>query len=947
MDLMQTNFTGGEWSDLLDGQVLQAKYKNAVRRMENMLVYPHGPATKRPGTRFVAAAKSASTRARLLPFVPSESAAYVCEFGERYARFYRDGRVLGDYGNTRLWLRCGEKATLFDVTFNHAPDAVGNVTAAGYAVEIRPGSQDSYIELAASADWQIGAVNWTFDTWVTLEGLKPSDQVDIMFQESPGVGFQRLNIVRSGNTGNPLLMIFQVNAPGGAVSTGYTELAIAQGTRFHVQVTRAYTGNANEMNVLVNGAHFSSGTITGTLPLFTGPMKIGKGNAVDGKVRLEELRWSYTRRSDAPVAPPYPLTQEMTPYEIATPYAAADVRGLKYCQSVDSMYLFHPHYPVQRLSRISTKVFDISPVVFDPPPTTEKGHTPATTLALSAKTGTITLTAGASSFIAGDVGRVVKAGGGRCSISVVTNATTATATVIDMFDTTTYGSGQWRMLLSPIAGLTPSSKGPAGSACTLTSTVDVFRPGDAGKYVHINSGIVKITFLTHSSLASGEIVKELESTSASSVWRLQSETWNSVDGYPSCGTFYEDRLICAGAPGNPENVRASKTSSYEDFTTGAEDDDGLDLTLSGRSVNTVRWVEPREYLICGTHSGEWKIGPDDTGRPMTPTNRIAKLQTTFGCADIMPQTIESSTMFVQRAQRKIREFTWQYEKDGYVAPDMTLLAEHLTAGGVQAMAYQQEPLSVLFTILQTGELLGMTYMRDQDVVAWHKHPMAGEVEDGVTVPGIGEDEVWLLVKRTVAGSDKRYIERMASLFADDATAYAENKGLNAYFVDCGITYDGPETEVTRGLVHLEGETVAILGDGANYAAATVEDGQVALPWPASVVHVGLPYRALIQTMRPEIETREGTIQGRVKRVIDAIIRVHVTGPFQTGRDEDHLTPVTFRTSDMPMDAAPALYTGDMVSQTEGGIDRFGRIVIAQDNPMPLTVVAIIKKIGVY
>lgn len=946
MDLMQTNFTGGEWSDLLDGQVLQAKYKNAVKRMENMLVYPHGPATKRPGTRFVAAAKHAALRARLLPFVPSESAAYVVEMGDKYARFYRDCRALGDYGNTRLWLRCDEKASLFDVTFNHTPDAVGNVTAAGYAVEIMPGDQESYVGLPASSDWQIGA-NFTFDAWVTLEGLEPSDQVDILYQETPSVGFQRLNIVRSGDGGNPLQMLFQVDAPGGGVSTGYVTLNIAQGARFHVQVTRGYAGNPNEMNVLVNGAHFSSGAITGTLPLFNGQLEIGAGSSETGKVRLEDLRWSHAKRVDAPVAPPYPLTQEMTPYEIVTPYAAADVRGLKYCQSVDSMYLFHPHYPVQRLSRISTKVFDISPVVFDPPPTTEKGHTPATTLALSAKTGTITLTAGASSFIAGDVGRVVKAGGGRCSISVVTNATTATATVIDMFDTTTYGPGQWRMLLSPIADLTPSSKGPAGSSCTLTGAAGVFRAGDAGKYVHINGGIVKINSVTSGTAAAGEIVKELESTSASSVWRLQSEAWNSVDGYPSCGTFYEDRLVCAGAPGNPENVRASRTSSYEDFATGAEDDDGLDLTLSGRSVNTVRWLEPREYLICGTHSGEWKVGPDDTGKPMTPTNRIAKLQTAFGCADIMPQTIESSTLFVQRAQRKIREFTWQYEKDGYVAPDMTLLAEHLTDGGVLAMAYQQEPLSVLFVVLQTGALLGMTYMREQDVIAWHRHPTAGKVEDVVTVPGIGEDEVWLLVKRTVGGSDARYIERMASLFSDDAATYAANKGMNAFFVDCGVTYSGPETEVISGLAHLGGEAVAILGDGANYTEATVGDGQVALPWPASVVHVGLPYRALIQTMRPEIETNEGTIQGRVKRVTDAVVRVHVTGPFQAGRDEDHLSPVTFRTSDMPMDAAPALYTGDMVSQTEGGIDRLGRIVIAQDNPMPLTVVAIIKKIGVY
>ena len=636
-------------------------------------------------------------------------------------------------------------------------------------------------------------------------------------------------------------------------------------------------------------------------------------------------------------------------YEIVSPYAAADLALIKYCQSADVLYLFHPDYAPRKLSRLADTSWVLSVINFKPPPTSEQGLKPATTLTPAATTGTgKTFTAGASVFLAADVNRVIRSGASSASITAVSSGTQVVCDIIDDFPSTAaIASQSWEMTGSPSAAVTPSAKSPVGAIISLnTGAVDCFRAADVGKYVIINSGFVKITSYSAATEVYGQILKELSAVTATTSWTLEASLWSATNGYPSCGTFYEERLLMAGVPAFPENTRSSQTGDYENCTPGVDDADSLDFTCAGRLVNKIVWLEPREYLILGTVGSEWRLGPEDTGDPLTPLNVIAKQQTTFGCADIMPLTVGHSTLFVQRALRKIREFTWDYMSDGYVAPDMTLLAEHITESGIVGMVYQQEPLSIVWAWLVDGSMIGMTYIREQDVVGWHKHPIDGEVESMATIPGDGYDEVWAIIKRSINGSTVRYVELMAKQFTDDADTFTDNKGLNAFFVDCGITYNGAAATVITGLDHLEGEDVTILADGAVRPVETVSGGQITLDRSASVVHVGLPYTGTIQTMRPEFALRDGTAQGKMKRIVNLFVRIHNSGTFKTGRDEDHLDPVLFRSSDMPMGSLPDLFTGDKQVSYDGSFDRDARLFIVQDNPLPLTVVAIIAEVSV-
>lgn len=744
------------------------------------------------------------------------------------------------------------------------------------------------------------------------------------------------------------------------------------------------------------------------------------------------------------------------PYEIASPYLEADLDGIKYCQSADVLYLFHPSYAPRKLSRTGHTAWVLATINFKPPALSEQGLMPAATLTLGATTGiNITFTAGAGVFLSGDVGRVITSGAGRASITQFVSSTVVHCEIIDAFASTgPIASQSWSLLGSPRGSILPSAMEPEGSIITLTAsdaseaftdlladggdnwtvsgsgtneyylgnaapfysstkptrvyidsvmavegalgslgiiqwawgdndalgyntiyvrlsdgvdpdtkaapgdedflqkstvtaTKDLFRSSDAGKYVRVHSGLVKITAYASATSVSGEILKKLDYATATTNWTLESDVWNSANGYPSCGTFYEERLVLAGSTAYPETIWGSVVGDYENFTPGVEDSDALEFTLAGRQVNVIRWLEPREYLIVGTVGGEWRIGPEDTGDSLTPLNVVAKEERNYGSANISPVTVSGSTLFVQRAGRKIREFTYQWEQEGYVAPDLTLLAEHVAKGGLSGIVYQQEPLSIIWGWREDGAMVALTYLREEDVIGWHRHPTDGEIESMAVIPGTGYDEVWAVVKRAINGATVRYVEMLEELFNDTAAEYTANKGLNAFFVDSGITYNGAATTTISGLSHLIGETVAVLADGSMVSPKVVSAaGQITLTKAASVVHVGLPYTGTIQTMRLDAALNDGVAQGRVKKIHDVNLRVYRSGPFKSGRDANNLDSCYDPERNLTLGGAYPLFTGDIRIGHDGSWEKDARVMIVQDKPMPMTIVAVMPEASI-
>jgi hypothetical protein len=307
--------------------------------------------------------------------------------------------------------------------------------------------------------------------------------------------------------------------------------------------------------------------------------------------------------------------------------------------------------------------------------------------------------------------------------------------------------------------------------------------------------------------------------------------------------------------------------------------------------------------------------------------------------------VGKSVLFVQRSGRKVRDYAYVFEADGFRAPDVTVFAEHITKGGLIEMAYQQEPVGTLWAARADGTLLSCLFNREQDAIGWGRHIIGGAFGNGNAVvesvasipsPSGTYDEVWLVVKRTVDGDTVRYVEYMTKVFSSDDGDTVED----AFYVDSGLTYDSTPATTITGLDHLEGETVKVLADGSAHPDCVVSSGEITLSRSASVVHAGLGYNSNGQTLRIEAGAADGTAQGKTKRIHRVAFRFHETVGAKIGPDADSLDELTFRQPSDPMDEAVPLFSGDKSENWSGDYDTKGQIYFRQDQPLPFTLLGI-------
>jgi hypothetical protein len=614
-----------------------------------------------------------------------------------------------------------------------------------------------------------------------------------------------------------------------------------------------------------------------------------------------------------------------SPYQIASPYSADVLPLLSYAQSADVVYLVHPAFPPYKLARLGTTNWTLTEVAFTRPPFGDLNAT-ATTLATSGTTGTITVTASASLFTAADVG-----------------VTYSTAVIPEAFYTkwaasTAVTAGNQRQYEGRV--YTAVNTGTTGTRPPLHNSGTESDGSVSWTYVGDGTGYFRVTGFTSATSVTATVIQTLPATTATTRWARSA--WSDTDGWPRAVAFYEDRLWFGGNDASPQTLWASVVGDYENFTYGTNDDDALNYAINTQDLNTITWLSSGKVLAIGTTSGEFTINGNQISDPITPTSVRITPQTTFGCTgEVRPLRIASSILFVQRSGRKIREYTYNFDIDGYTAPNVTLLAEHITVGGVADITYQQEPSQIVWAVRNDGKLLGMTYERAEDVVGWHRHDLGGEVESVISLPHWDGDQdvLWLIVKRVVNGNTVRYVEYMEKYLTDD----------HAFFVDCGLTYDGTPTTTIAGLGHLEGKEVAILTDGAVHPRRTVTGGSITLQLPSSVVVVGLPYVANLKTMPIEAGSQDGVAQGKTQRIHNLTIRLFQTGPgLLYGPDEDNLDQIYLRSSNEIMGQPVQLFTGDTdYVPFPGQYQQGAQIMIRHQLPLPCTVVALMPQMVTY
>ena len=661
-----------------------------------------------------------------------------------------------------------------------------------------------------------------------------------------------------------------------------------------------------------------------------------------------------------------------SPYEVTTTYAAGDLATLSFTQSADVLYIAHPSYPPAKLVRNGATSWTLSTISFVDGPYLIVNPT-STTLTITGVTGAQTVTAssttginGGLGFQASDVGRPLRIKCGANwqwgTITAYTDSTHVTWTIVpptsSALKTTATGTvatslanlvisgsvtnGGGGYIAAPNATISPVG---AGSGATATTTIS------GGAVVAINITNNGSGYTTGATIA---IDSPTAATPGTTVfWRLGA--WGGGNGYPGSVTFHQDRLLWGGSTAYPNRIDGSNVSDYENMSpTNVDgtvvDSNAVSFSLNSNSVSTINWMISDEWgLLVGATTGEWVIAASGTQAALTPTNVNAKQTSKYGTTSVIPEKMGKSTLFVQRAKRKLREMTYQFTLGTFQAPDISLTGEHLTKSGIKQMAAQLAPQTILWMVTNNGVLVGMIYDKDQEIVGWHQHQLGGYSDAGQTAAPVVEsvatipapdgtrDEVWVSVQRYINGSVVRYIEVLTK-FWEDGDAVAD-----AVYVDSSAAYSGASTTTVSGLTWLKGQTVSVLADGATHPTCVVDSsGVITLSRAATKVQVGLGYTSSGKTMRIEAGGQDGQAQGKLKRIHRAIFRFFqsVGLTLSSNATGAPSTPEPFRTSADLMDNPVGLYTGDKRWAFEGSYELEGQVIWSQPDPLPSNILLI-------
>ncbi len=490
------------------------------------------------------------------------------------------------------------------------------------------------------------------------------------------------------------------------------------------------------------------------------------------------------------------------PFELVTEFLTADLFDIQFAQADNTMYMVHDDHLPQKLTRADHDDWSIEDANFTTGPFVDENVTD-TQIRTSGTTGSITVIADANLWTTGHVGALWRITHRTESTSLNgtldANESSATISVSGGYDFTTHGTwtGTIRLERSFDSGTiyeavtTRHSEDDTNiefsdteetSGVIYRVTMEDFVSGAATYNLSIfdssQNGIVRITAFTDANEVTATVISDLADTVDTTRWA--EGYWSNANGFPQTVVFHQERIVYAGSEKYPQTVWVSETGNlYENMTAGLDDDDAFVFTLQGQ--NPIQWMVSQDFILVGTINGAGRIGRPDEA--LTPLTAEFRMQAPHGSAFIQAILAGDAVLYVERGGLKIREFVFSFERDSFVAPDLTVLSEHITESGIIETSYQARPESILWSVREDGVLLSLTYEnRDQGVVGWARHVTDGAFESVATIAGSNEDEVWVIVKRTIDGSTVRYVEQFQSR--------KWNTQADAWYLDSGLAFDG-------------------------------------------------------------------------------------------------------------------------------------------------------------
>lgn len=652
--------------------------------------------------------------------------------------------------------------------------------------------------------------------------------------------------------------------------------------------------------------------------------------------------------------------------QITTSYREADLDRIQVSQSADVLYITHPSYPRQKLTRRAHDDWILSPVL-------------------------------SKTSIAAPTGLVETASGAGPTANWVVTAVSIT--------------GEESIASNRVTS-------DSGSTFNWTPVADAdhynFYKDDtfSGTYGWVGSAGTEL-FFEPPAFIIPDYSKAPPKTRT---------PFDEIDDYPGVSVFHEQRTVYARTNNAPQSLFGSVTGVPDNFNVSVpvQASDAYTFTLNSNQMNEITWLVSLSDLLIGTIGAEWRMRPGGDSNAITPSSVDVKPQTRWGSARKPPVVVGNSVIFLNRKQDILRDLQFSLEADGYKGNDLTIMARHLFDDyTITDMTYQPNDDSIIWCIRNDGKLLGLTYFKEHDVFGWHIHETDGKFESIVSLETTsGVSDLYVIVKRIIGGVTKRFIEVLHARLPlrDDGIRDIQD----AFFVDSGLSLDRPGTitgatqaspvvitsvahglsntdlvdiveiegmvelndlrykvanvaadtfELTdpeddtdidgteftvytengkareavttiSGLSHIEGKAVSVLANGFVIPNLVVASGAITLPTPASRVHVGLPYTSEMETLNFVTAIRGGgTSQDKVGVISSALVTLENTRALNIGPQTDRLETAPIRFTE-DYGEAIGLFTGEMEVILDSGEPRAPRLVIQNTDPIPITVTSI-------
>ena len=925
---IQASFNSGEWAPHLLARTDLEKYHSGAALLENFFVDYRGGASTRSGTRWILRGYKDSTAIRLIPFQAAISVAFALEFGDHYIRFHRNGAPVLEAGiaitgvslTNPCVINVANSFATGDVDWVFISGVSGTTQLNGnyYIVHAASPTQITIYDLFGNPVDATGFGAWisggTVQRVYTIASpYAPSDlalikftqNIDVLILCHPDYNTQLLTF--SGPTSWVLSAIVigtQIAAPTGVTVAS----TLAKGNVFYSYIVTAVDSTGEESAVstaatLSNKADLR--TVAGTNTV--------SWNPVAGAVSYNVYKSDVSYLNPVPTGSFYGFCGNVTGTSLADSNIAADFS--------------QPPPIVQNPFAVGSTVngalvtnpgsYTATPlVIFDPP---GGSGTTATGVAIMGA-ATATVSAGGTTYVVGD--QITLTNG--VILTVLTLSGSAVATALVTFPANTTATP---LATNPVAQASSSGSG-TGATFNLTYGVDgVAMTANGSGY----SSVPNVSF----SLGAAAATATLSSASG---------------GNPSVPCFFQQRLVLAAPENSPTTLFMSQPGNFYNFNTSnpIQEDNAITATLISGELSNIKSLVPQPGgLIVYTDDTNVLINGGSLGAAVTPSATVANQQSHVGCNDMPPIVVNFDILTVQSKGSSVRDSTYNFYANVYTGSDITIISSHLFFGfQLTEWGWVEEPYKTVWAVRNDGALLCLTFIKEQEFIAWTHHMTLGSFKSVCTIVEAAsagfQNFLYTVVQRTVNAQTVKYIE----YFPERPVS---NSAQDYWTVDAAVAYSGPPVSSFSGAQFLAGLTVTGLADGSPITPFVMPaTGNFTLPAPASNVKIGIGFTCNLQTLY--IDLGQPTVQTKMKAMPSVALRVTQTLGLKIGSDASNLVVmkdlVVGNVGSMTNERVTGLVTGDAMTFLDPKWQEAGQVYVRQDQPYPASVLGFIPRVAV-